>query len=78
MYDNGIAWMIGHASPTELELAHEMRERDQARALREARRAAGELGLVSRSGSAIRSLWSRLATAAGLRPDAATSACCAA
>ncbi len=78
MYDNGIAWMIGNASRTKEELALEMREREQARALREARRAAGEVGLAARFAIGIRSLGGRLGVAVGLRPEAPASACCAA
>jgi hypothetical protein len=85
MYDNGIAWMIGHGSPTDEELAGAMRERQQRRILLEARQR-HELGearwiagpAMRRAAGRISAAAGRIAAVAGRQPAGADAACCTA
>lgn len=78
MYENGIAWMVGHATQTSVERELGMRDRAQARELSEAILAAGRGSHLASFASAARRGAMRVAVVLGVvRRPAAASACCA-
>jgi transcription initiation factor TFIIIB Brf1 subunit/transcription initiation factor TFIIB len=79
MYENGIAWMVGHATQTSVERELAMRDRAQARALREAMQGQERRSRVSAAASSALRRLGRVAGALGIaRRPVAEAMCCVA